>query len=123
MVRAFAAAGYRVCFTYCTGKAALAHLGRHLQARYPREPIDVFTLCPGATDTPMFAASTLSGLDGEGRRKLVDSLPGRRLIQPTEIARLAVWLCTEEARVLRGAVLDAPLGLGAHPGILASGGE
>ena len=38
-----------------------------------------------------------------------------------EIARLAVWLCAEEARVLRGAVLDASLGLGADPVALPRG--
>jgi NAD(P)-dependent dehydrogenase (short-subunit alcohol dehydrogenase family) len=100
-------------------KAALAYLGRHLQARYARAPIDVFTICPGATETPMFEASTLSKLDDAARRKLVDLLPGRRLIDPSEIAKLAVWLCTEDARVLRGAVLDASLGLGVNPGIMA----
>ena len=100
-------------------KAALAYLGKHLQARYARLPIDVFTICPGATETPMLEASTLSKLNDGTRRKLIDLLPGRRLIDPSEIARLAVWLCTEDARVLRGAVLDASLGLGVNPGIMA----
>ena len=104
-------------------KAAIAYLGKHLQARYARAPIDVFTVCPGATATPMFEASTLSNLDQTLRRQLIDSLPARRLIDPAEIAKLAVWLCTDEARVLRGAVLDASLGLGVHPGIMAGGRE
>jgi NAD(P)-dependent dehydrogenase (short-subunit alcohol dehydrogenase family) len=99
-------------------KAALAYLGRHLQARHSLDPIDVFTICPGATDTPMFQASTLEKLDEAARKKLVDSLPGRRLIEPEEIAKLVVWLCTEEAQILRGAVLDASLGLGVNPGTL-----
>jgi NAD(P)-dependent dehydrogenase (short-subunit alcohol dehydrogenase family) len=99
-------------------KAALAYLGRHLQGACNHDPIDIFTICPGATDTPMFAASTLNLLDAKARAGFVDALPGGRLIDPAEIARLAVWLCTEEARVLRGAVLDASLGLGADPGSL-----
>ena len=104
-------------------KAALAYLGKHLQGLYTRKPIDVFVVCPGATETPMFEASTLAKLDRAARARFVDSLPGRRLIDPAEIAKLAVWLCTEEARVLRGAVLDASLGLGADPGSLRRGGE
>ena len=100
-------------------KAALAYMGKHLQARYARDPIDVFTICPGATDTPMFEASTLSGRDETAREALIDSLPGRRLIDPAEIAKLALWLCTDEARVLRGAVLDASLGMGVHPGLFS----
>jgi NAD(P)-dependent dehydrogenase (short-subunit alcohol dehydrogenase family) len=103
--------------------AALAYLGKHLQARYATAPIDIFTICPGATETPMFEASTLSGLDEAARKKLIDLLPGRRLIDPSEIAKIAVWLCTDEARVLRGAVLDASLGLGVNPGIFGGGQE
>jgi NAD(P)-dependent dehydrogenase (short-subunit alcohol dehydrogenase family) len=99
-------------------KAAVAYLGRHLQGQMNREPVDVFTLCPGATETPMFEASTLAGLEPRARAALVDALPGGRLIAPEEIARLAVWLCTDGARPLRGAVIDASLGLGADPGLL-----
>jgi NAD(P)-dependent dehydrogenase (short-subunit alcohol dehydrogenase family) len=96
-------------------KAALAYMGRHLQALHARDPIDVFTICPGATETPMFEASTLGALEPAARVRYTDGLPGRRLIDPAEIARLAVWLSGEEARVLRGAVLDASLGLGVAP--------
>ena len=99
-------------------KAAIAYMGRHLQGQLNRTPIDVFTLCPGATETPMFWASTLAHLDDSARAALIDALPGRRLIEPAEIARLAVWLCTDAARPLRGAVLDASLGLGADPGAI-----
>jgi NAD(P)-dependent dehydrogenase (short-subunit alcohol dehydrogenase family) len=103
-------------------KAALAYLGKHLQARYARAPIDVFTICPGATDTPMFAASTLEGLSAQERAGLLARLPGGRLIEPREVADLAVWLCRAEARLLRGAVLDASLGLGVHPGLITGEG-
>jgi NAD(P)-dependent dehydrogenase (short-subunit alcohol dehydrogenase family) len=102
-------------------KAAVAYLGKHLQAEHAGDPIDVFTICPGATETPMFESSTLAGLDDVARQRLVEGLPGGRLIDPEEIAELAVWLCTDAARVLRGAVLDASLGLGAHPGRLTGG--
>lgn len=104
-------------------KAALAYLGKHLQARYAGQPIDFFTICPGATETPMFEASTLAHLDTRTRRAFIEALPGNRLIDPEEIGKLALWLCTEEARVLRGAVLDASLGLGVHPGIVTGGHE
>ncbi len=98
--------------------AARAYMGRHLQAQYDHAPIDIFTICPGAVETPMFEASTLATLDATARERLIRSLPGGRLIDPAEIARLAVWLCRDEARVLRGAVLDASLGLGVDPGAL-----
>ena len=65
-------------------KAALAYMGRHLQARYSHRSIDIFTLCPGAVETPMFEASTLAHLKGDARRRLIESLPGGRLIDPAE---------------------------------------
>jgi NAD(P)-dependent dehydrogenase (short-subunit alcohol dehydrogenase family) len=104
-------------------KAALAYLGRHLQMEHRLSPVDVFTICPGATETPMLEASTLSKLTAAERPAFIRSLPGGRLIEPEEIAELALWLCTEPARVLRGAVLDSSLGLGSSSGAWRQPGE
>lgn len=101
-------------------KSALAHLTRQLAAELVHDPIDVFAICPGATDTPMFRASTLDSLSVGARQNLIDGLPKRRLIEPGEIAELAVFLCKSQSSVLHGAVLDASLGLGVHPGLLTS---
>ena len=37
-------------------KAALAYLTRHAAAQLAHAPVDVFAVCPGAVDTPMFRA-------------------------------------------------------------------
>ena len=79
----------------------------------------VFSVGPGATDTPMFQASTLRGLTAEQRQALESSLPGGRLIEAREIADLCFYLCRDEARILRGAVIDASLGLGVCPTVLS----
>ncbi|AGH87030.1 MULTISPECIES: SDR family oxidoreductase [Ralstonia solanacearum species complex] len=100
-------------------KAAVAFLGRQLAATLAYTGIDVFTVCPGATDTPMFQASTLQGLSPEQRQSLETSLPGGRLIEPREIADLCFYLCRDEARILRGAVIDASLGLGVCPAVMS----
>jgi NAD(P)-dependent dehydrogenase (short-subunit alcohol dehydrogenase family) len=99
-------------------KAAVAHLGRQLAAELSHEPIDVFTICPGAVDTPMFRQSSIDHLSDDERKSLMEQLPGARMIEPGEIAELILFLCTPEAEILRGAVLDASLGLGVHPGLL-----
>ncbi|MFW6347637.1 MAG: SDR family NAD(P)-dependent oxidoreductase [Cyclonatronaceae bacterium] len=107
-------------FTTADGmsKAALAFMSRQLSAELTQDPVDVFAICPGAVETPMFSASTLDHLDAEERRQLIRNLPGGRLIEPLEIARIARFLCTPAGSVLRGAVLDASLGLGSNPGQL-----
>ena len=107
-------------FNYADGmsKAAIAFLGRTLGADLAQTGVDVFTICPGATDTPMFRASTLNDLSEEQQRTVVASLPKLRLIDPQEIAELGYFLTTEAGRVLHGAVLDASMGLGVNPGLL-----
>jgi NAD(P)-dependent dehydrogenase (short-subunit alcohol dehydrogenase family) len=99
-------------------KAALTYLTRHTAAELAHAPVEIFAVCPGAVDTTMFQASTLDPLSPQRRQTLVDGLPKGRLIQPAEIAELVWWLCGEEARILHGAVIDASMGLGVHPGLL-----
>ncbi|MDQ0391792.1 SDR family NAD(P)-dependent oxidoreductase [Labrys monachus] len=102
-------------------KAAVATLGRALAADLAPTGVDVFTVCPGATRTPMFEASTLAALSPQQRRDLIGSLPGGRLVEPAEIADLVAYMCTDAGKILRGAVIDASLGLGVNPGMLAEG--
>lgn len=97
-------------------KAAVAHLGRQMSVELSYRPIDVFTVCPGATDTPMFQASTTNKLSDEQKAAFLATLPGKRMIEPAEIAALCVNLCEPAFQVLRGTVIDASLGLGAYPG-------
>jgi NAD(P)-dependent dehydrogenase (short-subunit alcohol dehydrogenase family) len=99
-------------------KAAVTFLGRQLAAELIHSKIRVFTICPGATDTPMFGSSTLDHLDEDERKKLISALPGGRLVRPQEIAQIALFLSGDSSDALHGAVLDASLGLGVNPGAL-----
>ena len=107
-------------FNYADGmsKAAIAFLGRTLGADLAQTGVDVFTICPGATNTPMFQASTLNHLSDEEQKKVIASLPKFRLIDPREIAELGYFLTTDAGKLLHGAVLDASMGLGVNPGLL-----
>lgn len=96
-------------------KAALAYMGRQYAAILAGTGVDIFTVCPGATDTPMFQASTMHHLEDIERNEFLDRLPGKRLIEAEEIAGLCLFLCSPAGQVLRGTVLDASLGLGGVP--------
>lgn len=100
-------------------KAAMAFMTRQMAAELVHEGVDVYAICPGATETSMFEASTLSTFDAAGRKAFVGRLPKQRLIQPEEIANLAYYLTTDEASILHGAVIDASLGLGVAPGLVS----
>ena len=98
-------------------KAAVAFLTRQLAAEQVRGKVDVFALCPGATATPMFFASTLSAMSEDARRRYIAGLPKGRLIEPVEIAHLILFLASDHSRPLHGAVIDASMGLGVRPGL------
>jgi NAD(P)-dependent dehydrogenase (short-subunit alcohol dehydrogenase family) len=100
-------------------KAAVAYLTRHLAAELAHQPVDVFAVSPGAVQTPMLEASTLSSLSPDEREVLESRLPRGRLLQPEEIAEVVWWLTDEPAAVLHGAVIDASMGLGVHPGLIS----
>jgi len=100
-------------------KAAVAFLSKQIVTDYPHHRIDAFTICPGAVDTRMFRESTLDHLSAQERDALVTSLPMGRLIEPQEIADLILFLCSPQAVICRGAVIDASLGLGVRPGLIS----
>jgi NAD(P)-dependent dehydrogenase (short-subunit alcohol dehydrogenase family) len=100
-------------------KAAVASLTRQLAAETVHGDVDVFAICPGATNTAMFEASTLSKLLPDERAAFCGRLPKARLIEPDEIAALVHFLASRGGRVLHGAVLDASMGLGVRPGLMS----
>ncbi|MFL6123900.1 SDR family NAD(P)-dependent oxidoreductase [Actinophytocola sp.] len=102
-------------------KAALTYLTRHLAAELVHSPVDMFAVNPGAVETNMLEASTLRALSPDQRAALEARLPRGRLLNPEEIASIVWWLTGEPATPLHGAVIDASMGLGVHPGLLTQG--
>jgi NAD(P)-dependent dehydrogenase (short-subunit alcohol dehydrogenase family) len=98
-------------------KAALVHLTRQLAVELVHSPVDVFGVCPGAVETAMLTASVLGRLSGPARAAFEARLPKGRLIKAQEVADVIWWLCTDQARILHGAVIDASMGLGLAPGL------
>ena len=100
-------------------KSAIAFLTRQLAAETVHSNIDVFAVCPGATNTPMFDASTLSQMTNTEKDVFLKQLPKNRLIEPSEIAGIVHFLASPAARALHGAVIDASMGLGVRPGLMS----
>jgi NAD(P)-dependent dehydrogenase (short-subunit alcohol dehydrogenase family) len=98
-------------------KAALVHLTRQLAVQLVHSPVDVFAVCPGAVETAMLTASVLGRLSGSARAAFEARLPKGRLIKAREVADVIWWLCTDQARIMHGAVIDASMGLGLAPGL------
>ena len=119
--------GGLACFPYFTlsdgmSKCAVAYLAKQLAAENVHTPLDVFSICPGATQTPMFTASTLSKMDPVTRAEFEKNQSKGRLIQPEEISYWIEQLLRDESTVLHGANIDATMGLATRPGIQTEAG-
>ncbi len=98
-------------------KAAVALLTKQLAAELTDSLVDVFAICPGATNTGMFQASTLNPMSAAEREAFIASLPKQRLIEPHEIASIITFLASSYSTPMHGAVIDASMGLGVRPGL------
>src|ERR1017187_4716821 len=95
---------------YCPSKAAVIGLTRAAAAEFAPE-IRCNAICPGGVSTPMSDKHLASFEDKEAAMKL---LTGRQLIQryarPAEIANVAVFLASDEASFMTGAVVPVEAG-------------
>ena len=100
-------------------KAAVAFLTRQLAAETVHSCVDVFADCPGATNTAMFEASTLSKFTVKEQKRFLLNLPKKRLIEPEEVAVVVHFLSCSLSTVLHGSIIDASMGLGVRPGLMS----
>ena len=95
---------------YCPSKAAVIGLTRAAAAEFAPE-IRCNAICPGGVSTPMSDKHLASFEDKEAAMKL---LTGRQLIKryarPEEIANVAVFLASDEASFMTGAVVPVEAG-------------
>jgi NAD(P)-dependent dehydrogenase (short-subunit alcohol dehydrogenase family) len=95
---------------YCPAKSAVIGLTRAAAAEFAPD-IRVNAICPGGVSTPMSDAHLESFEDKEAATR---QLTGRQLIKryarPAEIASVAVFLASEEASFMTGAVVPVEAG-------------
>jgi NAD(P)-dependent dehydrogenase (short-subunit alcohol dehydrogenase family) len=98
--------GARDCPAYCASKGGVVNLTRALALDYAPRGIRVNCICPGAIDTPMLEASF--SLTGDRQRARADHIarhPLGRIGRPEEIASTALFLASEDASFVTGAIL------------------
>jgi len=94
---------------YSATKGALDALTRVLSKELAARHIRVNTIAPGGVETEGLHAAGIAGSDFE--RQMVSQTPLGRLGQPEDIARIAVFLASEDSRWLTGERLSASGGL------------
>lgn len=91
---------------YAGTKGAVITLTKALAVDLAREKIRVNAINPVAGDTPLLA-QFLPGEDTpEMRQKFIDTIPLGRLSQPEDIAKAALFLCSDEAEFITGVCME-----------------
>jgi len=99
------------CDAYTAAKGGTIALTRSLAVEYRPSNIRVNCIAPAGIQTPMLDSSNLEDSTFDEKRFLALRTPSRRYGRPEEIARLAVFLASEEASYINGAVIVADGGI------------
>ncbi len=98
---------------YNAAKAGVINLTRTAAIEYARKNIRVNAVCPGSIATPQLVGKLG---EGEGRRLLEDAHPIGRLGLPEEIARIVLFLASDDASLVTGSIVVADGGISAQTG-------
>jgi 3-hydroxybutyrate dehydrogenase len=104
--------GDRYVAAYTAAKHGVLGLTRSLAAEFAQHNITVNAICPGFVDTPMTEASLANIVkrtgrtEQEARAALEKTSPQNRLIDPEEIAALAVYLACDLSRGITGQAIN-----------------
>jgi 3alpha(or 20beta)-hydroxysteroid dehydrogenase len=88
----------KYCFAYAATKYAVTGMTASAALELARYKIRVNSIHPGLIDTPMVASD-----DPDANVRLVRATPMRRAGQPEEIARVALFLASDESSYMTGA--------------------
>ena len=94
--------GLRMSSAYVAAKHAVNGLTKAAALEYGPDNIRINSVCPGYVETRMTVTSR--AIFGD---HLVNSTPLGRLGTPPEIAELVVWLCSDRASFVHGAIYAA----------------
>jgi len=104
--------GYPNMAGYNASKAAVISLTRSLASELAEHNINVNAICPGGVNTPMLmeCAEVVAKKIGEDPLELFKTMVPAQLgrhIDPVEIGRVAVFLLSEHARIIRDQSINA----------------
>ena len=84
-------------YAYSASKAAVIQFSHQMAKNYGEEGVRVNCICPGIVDTPI--------LGNRDRAAYAERVPLKRLATPEDIAKVVLFLASEEANYLTGGVL------------------
>lgn len=103
---------------YAASKGGVMLMMKSIAQEVAPYRIRVNSIGPGAIRTPINTAAWESP---EAYRELLKLIPYKRIGEPTDIARAAVWLASDEADYITGQTLIIDGGMTLYPGFEAGG--
>jgi NAD(P)-dependent dehydrogenase (short-subunit alcohol dehydrogenase family) len=98
---------------YHASKGAVEAMSRSIAVDYGKYGIRCNALSPGATETDLMWASVPADEIPAARAEVAASAPLGRVADPVDIARVAVWLLSDESAYVTGATVTADGGVNA----------
>ena len=99
------------CDAYMATKGAIVQLTKSMAAEYGRYKVRVNCIAPAAIMTPMMRQSNPENSTFDEERFLKLRTPLRRYGTPEEIAKVALFLASDESSYLNGAIIVADGGI------------
>lgn len=105
-------AGYPNMAAYSASKAAVISITRSLAREWAAHGININAICPGGVDTPMLlgCAEWIAERSGGDSTELVEKMTPEQLgrhVEPVEVGRLAAFLLSNRAALVRGQSISA----------------
>lgn len=96
---------------YCVSKGAVHQLTRALALDHVEQGVRVNAVAPGEVNTPMLAAERSVPPTAEDLQALADAtIPMKRLADPSEIAKVVVFLASDAASYMTGEIVHVDAG-------------
>jgi len=94
---------------YAACKGGLVAFSKTIAREHARHGITVNVVCPGPTDTPLFAS--IGGDNPKLRDALTKAIPLRRLADPSDLANAVAFFASDEASYITGKTVSVSGGL------------
>ncbi|MGB0385153.1 MAG: SDR family NAD(P)-dependent oxidoreductase [Ardenticatenaceae bacterium] len=90
---------------YCASKGAVHQITRAMALDHVLDGIRINAVCPGEVNTPMIRSGRDKPPTAEDMQKIADSVPMKRMAEPVEIARVVLFLASDAASYMSGAMV------------------